>query len=67
MIQNPTADKVARMFGCSTQSIRAGYAKNAASLAKMAEKARQTGRKVNGYTAEYLEGKAAEYRAKAQG
>jgi hypothetical protein len=43
--------------------LRAGYARNAKGLRAMLAKAERTGRKVNGYTAEYLRAKVTEYDA----
>jgi hypothetical protein len=43
--------------------LRAGFARNAAGLATMLAKAERTGRKVNGFTADYLRAKVAEYEA----
>lgn len=47
----------------SGDQLRAGYARNAAYLKKMADKATATGKKVNGYTADDLHGKAAAFAA----
>ncbi len=41
--------------------LSANYTKNAAGLMKMADKARATGRKVNGYTLAELETRAARF------
>jgi hypothetical protein len=41
--------------------LRAGYARNANGLRGMLAKAERTGRKVNGFTAEYLRDRVAEY------
>lgn len=43
--------------------LRAGFARNAAGLRTLLVKAERTGRKVNGFTAEYLRAKVAEYEA----
>lgn len=43
--------------------LRAGYARNAASLSVMLAKAEKTSRKVNGFTADYLRAKVNEYTA----
>lgn len=42
-------------------AIKAHYAENARQLQRMADKAKATGKKVNGYTFEQLQAKAAEY------
>ena len=47
------------------EQIKAAYAKNAKQLQEMADKAANTGRKINGFTAEYLFAKAAAFRAKS--
>jgi hypothetical protein len=41
--------------------LRAGYARNAIGLRTMLVKAERTGKKVNGFTADYLRSKVAEY------
>lgn len=43
--------------------LRAGYARNTESLRGLLQKAERTGRKVNGFTADYLRSKVAEYDA----
>lgn len=43
--------------------LRAGYARNVLSLQTLLAKAERTGRKVNGFTADYLRAKVAEYTA----
>jgi hypothetical protein len=51
-------------FGQFTpDQLRAGYARNAAGLRGLLIKAERTGRKVNGFTAEYLRSKVAQYEA----
>ena len=49
------AKQASSIFGCTEAQIRAQYMANAKQLAKMAEKARVTGKKVGGYTAIELE------------
>lgn len=46
---------------CTTNQIRAQYAKNAAGLYALARRAERTGRKVNGKDAAYWYAKADEY------
>lgn len=46
----------------SGDQLRVAYARNAAGLATMLDKAERTGRKVGGFTADYLRAKVAEYR-----
>lgn len=54
----------ARFFSQFTpDQLRAGYARNAVSLQSLLVKAVRTGRKVNGFTADYLRAKIAEYEA----
>ena len=43
--------------------LRAGYARNAIGLRGLLAKAERTGRKANGFTADYLRAKVAEYTA----
>jgi hypothetical protein len=43
--------------------LRAGYSRNAVGLRSLLTKAERTGRKVNGFTADYLRCKVAEYEA----
>lgn len=50
----PTAEDIARMFGCTVAQVKALHARNAAQLAEMADKAERTGKKVNHYTAAQL-------------
>lgn len=45
------------------EQLRAGYARNAISLGALLAKAERTGRKANGFTANYLRAKVAEYKA----
>jgi hypothetical protein len=51
---NPKAEIIARMFGVPVENVRRQYAKNARQLRVMEAKARRTGLKVNGYTANEL-------------
>lgn len=46
--------QIAKFFGCTPQQLAAQRASNAKDLAKLAGKARATGKKVRGYTAEQL-------------
>jgi hypothetical protein len=50
------ATKTAAIFGCSPQQAEVQMRKNLAGLQSMEAKARSTGRKVNGYTADDLAG-----------
>lgn len=61
----PTPETIASMFGASTERVRAQFAKNAEQLRAMESKARETGKKVNGYTADRLAELAAMAEAKA--
>lgn len=56
-----TVQEAAQIFGCSIDSIREQYAKNAKGLRTMADKAQKTGKKVNGYTFAQLDEMAKEY------
>jgi hypothetical protein len=49
-----SADVVAERFGCAPAQARRQYARNAEQLRGMCERALETGRKVNGYTADEL-------------
>jgi hypothetical protein len=51
--------QIAQILGASAEAVRRQYAKNAEQLRGMAAKARGTGRKVNGYSAEELDRRAA--------
>lgn len=54
----------ARFFAQFTpDQLRAGYARNAVGLRTLLAKAERTGRKVNGFTADYLHAKVTEYEA----
>lgn len=50
--------EILKMFGGTMESLNKQYRDNAAQMRKMAEKARKTGKKVNGATAEYWEERA---------
>lgn len=56
-------DKTRFFAQFTPDQLRAGFARNAKGLATMLAKAERTGRKVNGFTAEYLRAKVAEYEA----
>ena len=53
-LPNFTKQQIAARYGCSVERINEQYRANAAQMARMAEKATATGKKVNGYTAEQL-------------
>lgn len=57
-----TITEVAKLLHCTEDQARAQYLKNAQAFDEMAAKARATGKKVNGYTLEYLEQRAVFYR-----
>jgi hypothetical protein len=59
----PNANLSAALLGCSVEQAKRQFAKNAAQLASMADKATATDRRVNGYTAEELRGMASDYQA----
>jgi len=46
-----TKTEIAARFKCTPEQLSAQYARNAADLRKLAEKAEKTGKKVRGYTA----------------
>jgi hypothetical protein len=60
-MNKPNANTSARIFGCTPEQARNLMLKNAAGLRMMAEKAKRTGKNVNGYSLAYLEAKAAAY------
>jgi len=60
-----TAKQVAAVFGCTEEQARAQFMRNAEQMTKMAEKARVTGKKVNGYTEKQLNQHAFDLYAKA--
>ena len=49
-----TQAQIAQFFKCTPEQLAAQYARNAADLAKMGDKAAKSGKKVNGYTAAQL-------------
>jgi len=51
-----TAQSTSAIFGCTPAQAESQMRKNLAGLQTMEQKARSTGRKVNGYTAEELAG-----------
>jgi predicted transcriptional regulator len=51
-----TAAEIAERFGCTEEQVRALHRKNSEALAKMADKAVRTRKKVNGYTSGQLRG-----------
>ena len=61
----PNPAQIAGLLGCTEAQIRAQFAQNAKQLAAMADKAKTTGRKVNGYTAEELRSSADEAASKS--
>ena len=64
-IQILTIEETAKRFGCTIEQIKAQYAANAAQMEKMHAKAVATRKKVNGFTAEYLAAKVAEFKVLA--
>jgi transposase-like protein len=50
-----TVSELAERFGVTPEQVRAQYARGTQVLRLMAEKARKSGRKVNGYTANELD------------
>jgi len=49
-----TTEEAAKFFNCSVEAIKKQYASNAETFKIMLEKAENTGKKVNGYTAQQL-------------
>jgi hypothetical protein len=60
-----TVEQTAKAFNVSVEAIKAQYAANAESMERMYNKAIETGKKVNGYTAEQLKAKVEEFKALA--
>jgi len=58
-METQNTKQIAQILGASESAVRRQYAKNAEQLRDMAEQARGTGRKVNGYSAEELDRRAA--------
>jgi hypothetical protein len=58
---NFTKDEICKMFNCSMNQLNTQYARNAKTLATMRDKAKKTGKKVNGYTYKELAEKTATY------
>lgn len=58
----PSVDRCVSVFGCTPEQAKRLFAKNAAGLGEMANKAERTGRKVNGYTANELRTSEVQYR-----
>lgn len=65
-MENLTTSQTASFFGVSVERIKQQYAENAKQLEQMYNKAVATGKKVNGFTAEYLKAKVTEYKHKAK-
>jgi Ser/Thr protein kinase RdoA (MazF antagonist) len=63
------AQKVAALFGCTAEQAASAYGQNAEQLQAMADMAARMGRKVNGFTADRLNERAAAFRqfAKSEG
>ena len=57
----PSAERTAKTFGCTIEQAKRQFAKNAKGLREMADKAKRTGKKVNGYTEAELSLSAAQY------
>ncbi len=60
-----TIEQTAAMYGVSAEAIKAQYFANAQGMERMYNKAVETGKKVNGYTAKQLEAKVKEFKALA--
>jgi hypothetical protein len=66
LAQQPSIARVATLFNCTPEQVRAQYSANAKDLRGMASKARASGRQVNGYTAGELSTMAADVAKKAK-
>ncbi len=64
--RKPDAQRSALAFGCTLEQAQRLMARNAAGLAQMADKAKRTGRKCNGYTESELRTSAAQYAQASQ-
>lgn len=62
-----TEDQLAARFGVTVQQVRAMHADNGRALRRMLAKALQTGKKVNGYSAQKLRKMVADTEMLAQG
>ncbi len=60
-----TIEQTAAIYGVSIEAIKAQYLANAQGMERMYNKAIETGKKVNGYTAEQLKVKVEEFKALA--
>jgi hypothetical protein len=58
----PDAARSAAAFGCTIEQAKRLMSQNAASLLQMADKAKRTGKLVNGYSEADLRASAEEYR-----
>ena len=65
MKTKPTLAQIAAQFRCSVYQVKEQFAKNSRQLQRMADKARATGRKVNGFTFVELTAKANEAEARS--
>lgn len=57
----PDAAKSARIFGCTVEQAKRLMARNAEQMRQMADRARELGRKVNGYSEAELRQSATDY------
>lgn len=58
--------QTANFFGVSVENLKRQYAENAKVMETMYTKAVQTGKKVNGYTADQLKNMVADYKQRAK-
>lgn len=61
-----SVEKIAAKFGVSVEQLKKQYFNNAVQLEKMYKKAIETGKKVNGFTAEQLKTSYVEFYNKAK-
>lgn len=64
-IPSLSKEQICQMFGCTMEQLNAQYASNAGVLKGMHEKAKRTGKKVNGYTEQQLKAHTARYKRMA--
>lgn len=61
IITKPDVERTARVFGCSIDNAKRLFNQNAKGFLEMAEKARESEKKVNGYTETQLRQSASDY------
>ncbi len=61
-----TKEQMCKLYGCTMEQLNSQFKENASGLNKMADKAKKTGVKVNGFTGKYLSERAEEYKRLSQ-